>query len=49
MPFFRSSEVIGIAAEALEFALQASEDAHPQEYMGSWGSTATGSYSQRCW
>jgi proteasome lid subunit RPN8/RPN11 len=34
MPFFRSSEVIGIAAEALEFALQASEDAHPQEYMG---------------
>jgi len=31
---FRSSEVIGIADEALEFALQASEDSHPDEYMG---------------
>ncbi|WP_255150316.1 Mov34/MPN/PAD-1 family protein [Halorarius halobius] len=34
MRLFRSSEVIGIAADALEFALQASEDAHPDEYMG---------------
>jgi len=31
---FRSSEVIGIADEALSFALQASEDTHPNEYMG---------------
>jgi proteasome lid subunit RPN8/RPN11 len=34
MPLFRSSEVIGIAEPALEFALEASEDAHPDEYMG---------------
>ncbi|PSP80402.1 proteasome protein [Halobacteriales archaeon QS_4_69_225] len=31
---FRSSEVLGIADDALEFALQASEDSHPDEYMG---------------
>ncbi|WP_336136465.1 Mov34/MPN/PAD-1 family protein [Natronomonas amylolytica] len=31
---FRSSKVIGIADDALHFALQASEDAHPNEYMG---------------
>ncbi|MFC7115474.1 Mov34/MPN/PAD-1 family protein [Natronoarchaeum sp. GCM10025703] len=31
---FRSSEVLGIARETMEFALQASEDAHPNEYMG---------------
>ncbi|WP_135820072.1 Mov34/MPN/PAD-1 family protein [Halostella litorea] len=31
---FRSSELLGIAAETLEFALEASEDAHPNEYMG---------------
>lgn len=31
---FRSSEVLGIAEETLQFALQASEDAHPDEYMG---------------
>ncbi len=31
---FRSREVLGIAAETLEFALEASEDAHPNEYMG---------------
>jgi len=31
---FRSSEVVGIAEEALSFALQASEDSHPDEYMG---------------
>ncbi len=34
MGLFRSSEVVGIARDALEFALQASEDAHPDEYMG---------------
>lgn len=31
---FRSGEIIGIAADTLEFALLASEDAHPDEYMG---------------
>jgi len=31
---FRSSEIIGIADDALDFALQASEDTHPREYMG---------------
>jgi proteasome lid subunit RPN8/RPN11 len=31
---FRSSEVLGIAEETLEFALEASEDTHPNEYMG---------------
>ena len=31
---FRSSSVIGIADDALQFALQASEDSHPNEYMG---------------
>jgi len=31
---FRSSEVLGIAEETLAFALEASEDAHPNEYMG---------------
>jgi proteasome lid subunit RPN8/RPN11 len=34
MGLFRSSEVVGISAAALEFALEASEDAHPNEYMG---------------
>jgi proteasome lid subunit RPN8/RPN11 len=31
---FRSSELVGIADDALHLALQASEDAHPNEYMG---------------
>lgn len=31
---FRSSEVIGIADDALQMAIQASEDSHPNEYMG---------------
>lgn len=31
---FRSSEILGIADDALQLALQASEDAHPNEYMG---------------
>ena len=31
---FRSGEVIGIAAETLEFVLQAADDTHPNEYMG---------------
>ena len=34
MGLFRSGEVVGIAEAALEFALEASEDAHPDEYMG---------------
>jgi proteasome lid subunit RPN8/RPN11 len=34
MGLFRSSEVIGIAESALEFALAASEESHPREYMG---------------
>jgi proteasome lid subunit RPN8/RPN11 len=34
MGLFRSGEIIGIARPALEFALAASEDAHPNEYMG---------------
>ena len=31
---FRSSAVVGIANDALQLALQASEDSHPNEYMG---------------
>ena len=31
---FRSSDILGIADDALRFALQASEDTHPDEYMG---------------
>ncbi|MDL5360525.1 Mov34/MPN/PAD-1 family protein [Halalkalicoccus sp. NIPERK01] len=31
---FRSGEIIGIAADTLEFALSASEETHPDEYMG---------------
>lgn len=31
---FRSSEILGIADDALQFALEASEDSHPNEYMG---------------
>lgn len=34
MGLFRSSEILGIADSALEFALAASEEAHPNEYMG---------------
>ena len=34
MRLFRSGEILGIAQEALDFALEASEDAHPNEYMG---------------
>jgi len=34
MGLFRSSELLGIAAETLEFVLRASEDTHPNEYMG---------------
>jgi len=34
MGLFRSSEVVGIAESALEFALAASEETHPREYMG---------------
>jgi len=31
---FRSSEILGIAEETLEFALESSEETHPNEYMG---------------
>ena len=34
MRLFRSSEILGIARDTLEFALEASEDTHPNEYMG---------------
>ena len=34
MRLFRSSEVLGIAEETLEFVLDASGDTHPNEYMG---------------
>lgn len=34
MGLFRSSEILGIARETLEFALQAAHDSHPNEFMG---------------
>jgi len=34
MGLFRSSGIIGIAESALDFALAASEESHPDEYMG---------------
>lgn len=34
MRLFRSGEILGIAADTLEFALEASEETHPDEYMG---------------
>ncbi len=34
MRLFRSSELLGIAADTLRFALEASRDTHPNEYMG---------------
>jgi len=34
MRLFRSSEVLGIAADALDFAREASKETHPDEYMG---------------
>ncbi|MCU4798925.1 Mov34/MPN/PAD-1 family protein [Halobacteria archaeon HArc-gm2] len=34
MPLFRSGGILGIAESALEFALAASEESHPNEYMG---------------
>jgi proteasome lid subunit RPN8/RPN11 len=34
MGLFRSGGILGIAESALDFALAASEDAHPNEYMG---------------
>lgn len=34
MGLFRSSEILGIAESALEFARAAAEEAHPNEYMG---------------
>jgi proteasome lid subunit RPN8/RPN11 len=34
MGLFRSGEILGIAESALEFALAASAESHPNEYMG---------------
>jgi len=34
MGLFRSNELLGIAGETLDFILRASEDTHPNEYMG---------------
>ena len=34
MRLFRSSEILGIARDTLRFALEASEETHPNEYMG---------------
>jgi proteasome lid subunit RPN8/RPN11 len=34
MPLFRSSDLLGIARETMEFILEACEDTHPNEYMG---------------
>ncbi|AUG47804.1 proteasome protein [Haloarcula taiwanensis] len=34
MGLFRTGGILGIAESALEFALAASEEAHPNEYMG---------------
>ena len=34
MALFRSGGILGIAESALEFALAASEESHPDEYMG---------------
>jgi proteasome lid subunit RPN8/RPN11 len=34
MRLFRSDGVIGIAADTIEFALEASRETHPDEYMG---------------
>ena len=38
---FRSRSVVGIARETLEFALRASEDTHPKEFMAVMRSTPT--------
>jgi proteasome lid subunit RPN8/RPN11 len=43
MGLFRSSEVVGVAGSALDFALAASEEAHPREYMGMLRGEAAGS------
>jgi proteasome lid subunit RPN8/RPN11 len=39
---FRSSEILGIAEETLEFALESSEASHPNEYMGFLRGTEAG-------
>jgi proteasome lid subunit RPN8/RPN11 len=41
MGLFRSSELLGIAGETLDFVLRASEDTHPNEYMGFLRATDT--------
>jgi proteasome lid subunit RPN8/RPN11 len=39
---FRSSEILGIAEETLEFALESSQASHPNEYMGFLRGTEAG-------
>ncbi len=39
---FRSNEILGIAEETLEFALESSEASHPHEYMGFLRGTEAG-------
>jgi len=39
MGLFRSSELLGIARETLDFVLEASRDTHPNEYMGFFADT----------
>lgn len=39
---FSSKPVVGIARDTLEFALEASEDTHPKEFMGVMQATNTG-------
>jgi proteasome lid subunit RPN8/RPN11 len=34
MRLFRSGEILGIASETISFALEASRETHPNEYMG---------------
>jgi len=41
MGLFRSSELLGIARETMEFTLEACEDSHPDEYMGFLRATDT--------
>ncbi|MFP4631908.1 MAG: Mov34/MPN/PAD-1 family protein [Halobacteriota archaeon] len=38
---FRSSSVVGIARDTLEFALNASRDTHPREFMGVLATTSS--------
>ncbi|GAA0297603.1 Mov34/MPN/PAD-1 family protein [Halarchaeum salinum] len=41
---FRSRPVVGIAGETLDFALEAAEDSHPNEYLGVLRGTPAAEY-----